>query len=173
VLVICKVLDSPLIFFRILIFNCCLVIFNLFCSFFINSLDLSWSEPFEMIRNISMWSKLGSCSFEVFSHNVSHICSWNFELVLFFLVVSPYWLSSFLLSSQVLIIFLHFLKLLVLFHCHFIFEHSSHSGHVFSLLSIILFFVFKVFSIEVSFSVLLLNPFFLYRSVSLNSLTVC
>jgi hypothetical protein len=96
-LIICEVLDCPLILFRVLVFNSFLVVVYLASSLIVNPINLSRSESFKVIRNIPMWRKLRSSRFEVFGHDVGHVCSGDLTLILLFLIVSPRVISIFLL----------------------------------------------------------------------------
>ena len=85
---------------------------------------------------------------------------------------SPLALTILLLLGQILIISLHFFKLLLFFDGHVVFEHTSHSSHIVSLLGIFAFLNFLVITVEFLLTNLLLNPFFLNNLMSLLSLPV-
>jgi hypothetical protein len=102
-LVVSQVLNCPCIFLGILVLSLSLVLLNLSGSLSFNLIYLFWSEILEVIRYISMWSQLWHGGSSIFSHDITHISSSNFMMVLVLLIVSPVLLSlSFFISLYLL-----------------------------------------------------------------------
>ena len=167
-----KILDSPLVLFTVFIFLKLLGDFNLLFSWRHDVFLLSLSKTFKMIRNESMRSKLRSSGCFVLSHDITHVSSIDFMLVHFLLILSPVGLSISLLLSLHFVIFLHLFQLLVLLHSDVIFHHSSGSSESFSLSGIFRFLLFAVIIFPLVLSLLLLYPFLLEGSISINSCSV-
>jgi hypothetical protein len=165
VLGVCKVLDSPLVLLGILVLNCCLFIIDLAFALLVDSINLAGAESFKVIGHVSVRSKLGSSSREVFSHDVTHVCTLNFNCIQSLLLDSPLLLASSLFICQSLVISLKFLDHLLFLHSCFIFEHSPHSSDAFSLGSPLTLFFDFVLHVPFVLALLLLDPFLLDSSV--------
>jgi hypothetical protein len=169
VLIVSQVLHGPSIFFSILVLSIDSVFFNLLGSFSVDLCHLVGSEILEVVWDVSMWSQLGLSGSSIFRHDITHVGSGDFKLVLAFLVIFPVLLPLFLFVGLSLIIFLQFLELLFFLHGHLVLEHASHSGEVFGLLCVFFFLSLFVVVDPLVFSLLLFNPFFLDGSVLLFS----
>jgi hypothetical protein len=160
-LVVSQVLDGPSIFFSVHVLSVCTVIINLLSSFGIDLTYLIWSKLFEVIWHVSVWGQLGSSSGSVFSHDITHVGSSNFMLILVFLIVFPVAFSLSFFISESLIVLLHLFQLVLLLHSHFIFKHASHSSEVICLLGVFTSFSPFIIVNPLVLSLLLLDPFLL------------
>jgi len=132
----CKLLHGPLVFFRVLILSCKLDINTLVVSLSNNIFNLILSKTLKVVWNKSMRSKLRFSGFKIFSHNIAHVSSSNLFLIHAFLIIPPCLFSTFLLSSKILIVCLHFFSHLCLSLMVFIFKNASHLKNSISLLCI-------------------------------------
>jgi hypothetical protein len=126
-----------------------------------NIFDLFFSKSLEVVWHESVWGKLGFSCCEILLHNITHIGPFDFRSILSLLVSEPLGLSVSLLLGKHLVVILHFVHHVLLFHGGLVFENLSHLSDSSGLVGILLFFVGIILIIPIVLSLLLLDPFFL------------